>query len=202
MAAFFHIKNKEHKMTGNWILKVPTKNIKKKDITKILHKADIKQTNSYYVSTFIDKPKKEIKKLKKNNVKFTCYKVEFERASNYRQIFFSRTKGPYKCRYCNKKLTKSNLYVDHIIPVSKAQKTKSGPLLLKINGCNNVNDIKNLAPACKNCNLKKSDKMGIWVIRGILGKYKIYWVSLMVFKIIFMILGIIGASYIILSCVS
>lgn len=181
-------------MEGNWILKVCSqKDYKKQNfINKNFINKKTRKNGNYYINTYIDKPKKQIKKLNRAGIKCSCYRVEYERASNYRNVFFSRTHGPYRCRYCNKKLDKSAVFVDHIIPVSKCQKTSAARMLLSINNCSNVNDIKNLAPACKRCNLKKSDKMGLWIIRGFLGRYKWYWALLYVLSFIFIAFSIIG----------
>ena len=63
--------------------------------------------------------------------------------------------------------------VDHIYPVYLAKTGKN--LWMRIAGIEDVNDVRNLAPACRRCNLKKVSKAGIWLIRGILGRYQIYW---------------------------
>lgn len=170
-------------MKGNWVLKVYIEPGKISKIKRICWRKTTKKQGNYFINCYIKKPKKEIKRLKKIGVKYSCYKVEFERASNYRNVFFARTKGPYMCRYCHRPLTKDKIYVDHVIPVSKTQKSAFARILLAIKGCNNVNDICNLAPACQKCNLKKSDKMGLWVIRGWLGKYSLYWGILKFIKI-------------------
>jgi 5-methylcytosine-specific restriction endonuclease McrA len=47
------------------------------------------------------------------------------------------------CAYCNKKLTRSQISVDHITPVSKG----------------GTNDLSNLAISCRECNSSKSGKM-------------------------------------------
>lgn len=113
-------------MKGNWILKTYPKQYQLNTVKKICRKKTQKD-NTY---NYIDKPKKEIKKLQKAGIKYTCYRVEYERASNYRQTFFQRTKGPYRCRYCNKKLSKDKVFVDHIIPVAKTQKTARAKMML------------------------------------------------------------------------
>ena len=61
--------------------------------------------------------------------------------------------------------------------------------------CGSVNDIRNLAPACRDCNSKKSDKMGLWVVRGWLGKYKLYWIILRIIQIVCILLMICGGFY-------
>lgn len=182
-------------MQGNWILKIYPKQYQINKVKKICRKKTKKE--NYY--TYVNKPKKEIKRLQKENIRYSCYRVEYERASNYRQTFFQRTEGPYRCRYCNKKLPKDKVFVDHIIPVAKTQKSKTARLMLAVRRCGNVNDIRNLAPACRSCNSKKSDKMGIWIIRGWLGKYKIYWVLLRILQILCICLILFGIFDLILA---
>ena len=183
-------------MSGNWVLKVYIKENTPKRISKMVQKKNTKYKKNCCVNNYIDKPKKIIKKLKLAGVRYECYRVEYERASNYRQVFFSRTSGPYRCRYCNKRLSKKNVLVDHIIPVAKTQKNAIARILLSMKGCSSVNDIKNLAPACRNCNLKKSDKMGMWIFRGWLGRYRTYWVVLNIIKALSVLLMILGILYI------
>lgn len=183
-------------MEGNWVLKIYINHMQP-NVAKLLKKGkNTKCKGRYYTSNYINKPKKEMTKLQHLGIRCECYPVEYERASNYRQIFFSRTSGPYTCRYCNKKLQKNQIYVDHIIPVSKAQKKHYARIILSVRHCTNVNDIKNLAPACKNCNLKKSDKMGLWVIRGWLGKYRLYWIMQKMLIFLCIVLMAMGVLYV------
>lgn len=184
-------------MEGNWVLKIYINHSTPKKAEAVLKKwKSIKYKGNYYIGSYVKKPRKEIKRLQHLGIKYDCYRIEYERANNYRQVFFSRTIGPYTCRYCNKKLVKNQIYVDHIIPVAKAQKTHYAKVMLAVSRCQNVNDIKNLAPACRNCNLKKSDKMGLWTIRGWFGKYRAYWIVLNIMKILCIVLMLAGAIYI------
>lgn len=180
-------------MQGNWILKTYPKQYQLNTVKKICRKKTQKE-NCY---SYIDKPKKEIKKLQKAGIKYTCYRVEYERANNYRQTFFQRTKGPYRCRYCNKKLSKDKVFVDHIVPVAKTQKSRTARMMLAMRRCGSVNDIRNLAPSCKDCNSKKSDKMGLWIIRGWFGKYKAYWILLRILQFITVCLVLLGLFWLI-----
>lgn len=199
---FFGILNAEKRknrknMEGNWILKIYINNKSTANIeTTIQRWKHVRRKGNHYVGNYIKKPKKEIAKLRRLGIKYDCYRVEYERANNYRQTFFSRTSGPYTCRYCNKKLSKTQVYVDHIVPVSKVQKTNYAKMMLNLSRYSNVNDIKNLAPACRTCNLKKSDKMGVWIIRGWLGKYKAYWIILAILKFLGLALMLLGTVYI------
>ena len=51
----------------------------------------------------------------------------------------------YTCQYCNTPYTKSNLTLDHVIPISKGGKT----------------EWTNIVAACNPCNAAKADKTGI-----------------------------------------
>lgn len=133
---------------------------------------------SYYTITTDKKNVGEItKNALKSHIKFNCYEKQWSRSSNYRVEFFKCYSPPFRCRYCNRKLTPDKVVVDHIVPVSKAKKSQNARHKLTIHGIKDVNDPKNLAPSCESCNKRKGNKMGLWYIRGILGKYKAYWVA-------------------------
>lgn len=42
-------------------------------------------------------------------------------------------------------------------------------------GIHGSNDMKNLCTACMRCNQKKEAKMGIWILKGFIGKQPWYW---------------------------
>lgn len=42
-------------------------------------------------------------------------------------------------------------------------------------GIRGSNDLKNLVPACRRCNLRKGTQMGWWIIKGFLGRTWWYW---------------------------
>lgn len=125
-----------------------------------------------------------LKYASKYHIKYDYYGKQWSRSSNYRDVFFTYYKPPYRCRYCNKKLTPNQVVVDHIIPISKVKKSKKARKKLTLWGIKDVNDPRNLAPACKSCNKAKSNKMGLWCIRGFLGQYKIYRPALYVIFIL------------------
>lgn len=184
-------------MYGNWVLKISKKK-QYHTIRRICGTKNLKENGNYYICYYIKKPTHIIYKLKYAGIPYSCYRVEYERAANYRQIFFLRTQGPYRCRYCNKKLAKNRIYVDHIIPVAKVQKNIFARILLRIEGCREVNDIRNLAPACSSCNSQKSDKIGLWPLRAWLGKYRFYWFMLWISRVLgvcFIILCILIILY-------
>lgn len=104
------------------------------------------------------------------------YPENLGRSDNYRREFLRanpRPAGGYRCRYCHRRLPERKMTIDHIYPIYLAKSGKS--FWLKLAWLKDVNDVRNLAPACRRCNAKKGRKAGIWVLRGIVGKYAIYW---------------------------
>lgn len=104
----------------------------------------------------------------------------YQRGKSYRSDFFKCHPGIfhkyYVCSYCGRPLTKKTVTVDHLIPVHKVKRIGFGRFLLWINGIYNVNDTRNLVAACRKCNSRKSDKMGLWVIKGTFGRHLLYWI--------------------------
>lgn len=115
---------------------------------------------------------------------------KWERSEGYRAEFMKTNKGLfgalYICVYCGKPITAKNMQVDHHIAINYVRKN---PLLKLYFGIANtfsnffgyifhgkdwkkntgVNVSYNLVPACKKCNRAKSDKGGLWIIRGMIG---------------------------------
>ena len=145
--------------------------------------------NGEYLSIIVAKNEKEklIKKIIKSNIKYRCYEKRWERSSDYRKEFFEHYQPPYRCRYCNKALTRSEVFIDHIVPIGQVKKNSSARMKLYARGISEVNDIRNLVPSCKSCNERKGMKLGLWYWKGILGKYKWYWV---IRKILFILIAI------------
>lgn len=114
--------------------------------------------------------------LDKYRYKYRCFDNRYERDNKYRKTFFENNRGPYHCAYCGKKLKASQLEVDHLIPVAKAKTSLGVRTWLQICGIRNVNDPKNLVASCEKCNKKKSDNMGVWVIKGAIGRHKAFWI--------------------------
>lgn len=119
---------------------------------------------------------KYLKMLKRRKIRYRYYESRWERNSTYRNDFLKASRPPYRCRYCNRYLKRDYMVVDHIVPVAKAKVSPHARFLLYIQGISNVNDIRNLAPSCQKCNRRKDTKMGLWWLRGKLGKYKLYWI--------------------------
>lgn len=121
-------------------------------------------------------------------------KKNYQRGSNYRNTFFSKNKAfRYRCAYCGKRLKQEDVEVDHLIPVSAAQNSLFIRILLNICGITNINEEKNLVSACRKCNRKKSDKIGLWVIRGAIGRYRIIWIL----RDILILLSLLSLGYLI-----
>ena len=134
-------------------------------------------TKGIYYTTVIDSCQKKelLKEAHRHRIKYRWYERKWSRSSNYRDIFFKHHKPPYRCRYCNRKLTVSQMVIDHIVPISQVKKSARARRFLTLRGIQNINDPKNLAPSCSQCNSRKSDKMSLWIIRGVLGEYKLFW---------------------------
>lgn len=64
------------------------------------------------------------------------------------------------------------MQVDHVIPVGAMRRHR----LLRAHLKGGVNDISNLVPSCRKCNLKKASKTGLhYRIRARLGSHEGYW---------------------------
>lgn len=113
--------------------------------------------------------------LKRYKYKYRKYEKRWDRSSNYRDVYFQTHHAPYHCVYCGKSLRRRDVEVDHLIPVAQTKKNTWAKLLLSLNTIRNVNDPRNLVASCHRCNQKKSDKMGIWILRGFLGRTKWFW---------------------------
>lgn len=100
------------------------------------------------------------------------------RSSDYRKEFLNKNKGIkgyYFCAYCGAIMNTKKLTVDHIFPVDRTAKSKFLKKILSIMKINNINDIRNLTPCCKSCNSRKGSKTGLWIIRGLIGRYRFTW---------------------------
>lgn len=102
------------------------------------------------------------------------------RSSDYRRVFFiyhePQILGKYYiCAYCGRLMNKDKMTVDHIYPIGKSSKSVKYQRMLEKKGIKNINDPKNLVAACKVCNQRKSAKGGLWIFRGKIGRYKLFW---------------------------
>lgn len=140
--------------------------------------------NTVYYRLTVDACDKKVVSmlLYREHIKCCWYKSEWGRSSDYRNRFLSSNGAPYRCRYCHKKLNESQVQVDHIVPVSRVKSSADARNLLYIRGIHDVNDIRNLAPSCQRCNQRKASNLGLWFLRGVLGKYKLYWICLRIME--------------------
>lgn len=93
-------------------------------------------------------------------------------------VFFAKHPSPtgkYRCAYCGKKKPKDKITIDHIFPVHCMEKYPAVRKRAALFGIHGSNDMKNLCTACMRCNQKKEAKMGIWILKGFLGKQPWYW---------------------------
>jgi 5-methylcytosine-specific restriction endonuclease McrA len=134
--------------------------------------------------------------MKFHKYKYRSYNKRYERGSNYRAEFFKHNKGPHRCVYCGKRLKSTDIEVDHLIPVSKAKSSIGARVWLRICGIFNVNDHRNLVASCKRCNRKKSDKIGFWVLRGLIGRFDAFWT---IRNIVVILLVIVAAVMVLLN---
>lgn len=108
---------------------------------------------------------------------FEAVPVEYTRSGGYRRAFIAATCGPYRCRYCNRRLDEASLKVDHIVSVALAERSPSARRLLGLMGADGVNDLPNLAPSCGRCNARKGERGGLWIARGLLGAHRAWWAA-------------------------
>lgn len=131
----------------------------------------------------------------KNNLRGTNYRKDF--VDHSQLVIHKNGKRLYRCVYCHKLLTDASLTVDHLIPVQAVYSSDYSDFNRKILnkfGIVDINDIKNLVPSCEKCNKSKGKKIGLWTIRGLLGKHRIFWVTyylLSIFVFAFMLLLIL-----------
>lgn len=165
-----------------------------------MRKYDFKEVNGPYGIYYRAKGsfsliKKIHKKASFRKIKDRYYNKRWSRSNNYRKIFFDNNNEPFRCRYCNKRLKKEQVTVDHIIPVYQAKSNVKARNLLTLMGAKDVNDVKNLAPSCFKCNKAKDAKMGIWFIRGVFGKYQVFWTVRAIFYYCLIIVSIYLVYY-------
>jgi len=156
---------------------------RRQDVVKHLKNSgfSVKSNKNVIAVCKLDKNKiRYLKKYcKKLNLKYNLINTNFERNSNYRQAFFASyqptEKGDYFCAYCGRLVPKNEVTVDHIIPIYSVKYSPAKQKLLTKIGIRNINCKKNLAPACRKCNIYKGTKGGLWIIAGELGKKQKLW---------------------------
>lgn len=89
----------------------------------------------------------------------------FKRSESYRRDFIRHNpprNGRYRCVYCGRQVKTDHMQVDHVIAVKRVEKNP----LYRCCIHEDINELSNLVPACPKCNRKKSDKGGLWILRG------------------------------------
>ena len=135
-----------------------------------------KEYEGYVRDKKLDSLKQKCRQL---HVKVVFDKTFSMRSTNYRKDYFAshppHIKDRYICAYCGRLVKKKNVTIDHLYPVGKVKESIKLQKKLKRHGIHNVNDVANLVPACRRCNQRKSAKMGLWIIRGKIGRYPLIW---------------------------
>jgi hypothetical protein len=112
---------------------------------------------------------------------------KYQRSANYRTQYINWHPGVfhkyYICAYCGRIVPRDKMEVDHVIPVDKTRKSIFARLLLP----DGVNSYRNMVSACHSCNRRKSNKGGMWIVRGIVGKYlqPVVWIVLLCLLAVF-----------------
>lgn len=160
-----------------------------------LHTKGMKFNKRSYGKSFYSKKIDEIEKeelvsyCRKHKLKYMLIQECHIRDSNYRKEFLQDKNREWSiCAYCGMHKKTSNITVDHIIPVDKAKKSAYAKWLLKRLHIDNVNSKRNLAAACKRCNSRKGTKMGLWVIRGYIGKSGALWAVRWIIRFILLLI--------------
>lgn len=117
---------------------------------------------------------------RRKHLRFRINNSYGKRSSNYRDLFFESCNPIFGncwfCAYCGKPLSASKVTVDHLFPVGQAKRSLRVQREMQMFGIYDVNDIKNLVPACKKCNQRKGQKMGFWILRGFVGgRCQYFW---------------------------
>lgn len=115
-----------------------------------------------------------------NHLKYRIDNEYGERSTTYRKAFFE-TYHPifgnyYFCSYCGKLCSRETITVDHLYPISTVSHDIKLQKKLKRKGITNINDVKNLVPACEACNKQKGRQTGSWIRKGEIGRHQILWI--------------------------
>jgi 5-methylcytosine-specific restriction endonuclease McrA len=137
----------------------------------------------------------------KKGLTFLILESSYSRNAHYRADFFANNKPIikngkpyYRCVYCGRLFQKNQITIDHLYPIHKVKNSSFRNInreLLKKFDIEDINDCKNLVAACSSCNKRKSKKTGLWLIRGYLGKYPLFWKIAYYVLILSLCLGIL-----------
>lgn len=121
------------------------------------------------------------------------------RRADYRRRFFSGHKPDlgkkYICVYCGRRLKKDSVTVDHLYPVGCVSRDVKLQKKLERQGIRNINDPKNLVASCQSCNARKGNRMGLWILRGKLGRHLWLWWIRYALRLAILAAGAFGLWY-------
>lgn len=111
---------------------------------------------------------------RRKHLHYECIKDKYTRSNNYRKTLIEnyqkKNNKYYRCAYCGKKLTQDKMTVDHIVPIDKVQHMWRYRQLIRLMKISDINDLRNLAPACDRCNKKKGRTLKGYFISGMTGR--------------------------------
>lgn len=185
-------------------IKVSNGRNKASQFHKKLRKLGLKNCGSEYTGSFILKSKilKIQQFAKDNGLKYEINNDFGKRSNSYRGEYFQHNKPLFKfndtafyyCAYCGCIRNKRYITIDHLYPVAKVNTSMYYQNKLKKMGAKSVNSYQNLVAACMRCNSKKKTKMGLWLLRGKLGRHKIIWLISTIIKFM-LILTVLYTAY-------
>ena len=123
-----------------------------------------KEDQSWTKTLDSSRAKEYIRFAEKKKLKYEFVSKNTHRSSNYKKKWTEANPswhGMYLCTYCGWIVPADKITVDHIVPIQAAKRS----LKFEQSG-RNVNDLENLCGSCMKCNRNKSDKQGLWVVRG------------------------------------
>ena len=112
-----------------------------------------------------------------NGKEAVWYEDIWDRSRNYKAEYFKKHKDEeFVCAYCGRKVPRSSITVDHVIPVYAVKHSRMLQKRLKRKGYTGINDERNLVHCCRNCNSDKGrQNSSIWVLKARLGTSDIWW---------------------------
>ncbi len=178
-----------------------TGNTKSRAIQKQLRTWDFQHVQNKNSDYWMREDESQWRKIRRwsstHHLEFQRIDKRYVRSSSYRQTFLAQNKGlhhqgkVYRCAYCGKKVKVKEMEVDHLISCKAAESNLSSRLALKVLGAQSVNDPKNLVPACLDCNRTKGADQGLWVWRGLVGRYPAFWVLPKILGLVFILVGLV-----------
>lgn len=105
------------------------------------------------------------------------------RSADYRKKYFHKHPGYfglYCCAYCGRLMEDRTATVDHIVPVNAVARSRIIRLLYH-GRQDGINTLHNLTTACGKCNSTKGSKLGLWILRGWIGRrvFPLLWILLL-----------------------